>query len=87
MVAADDKAAKSLREELAELHIELARKRSEVSNLKVGYVRSVEGASPIPSEPLQRNLVAARAELVAIEERLAAISAELGESEPDGSAA
>ena len=82
MAAPNDNATQALREELAELLAALARKRNEVSNLKVGYVRSVEGVSPIPSAPLRHNLVAARAELTAIEQRLTTLRAELGEPEP-----
>jgi hypothetical protein len=77
MAAVDDKAVHALQEEVSELHVALLRKRSEVSNLKLGYTRAVEGSSPLPSEPLRRNLVAARAELTDIEERVAALEAQL----------
>jgi hypothetical protein len=78
MAALDDKTANALREDLAELQLALARKRNEVSNLKVGYVRAVEGVGTIPSEPLRRNLIATRAELTDIEAHVAAIQQQLG---------
>ncbi|MFI5267543.1 MAG: hypothetical protein ACHQ7M_09225 [Chloroflexota bacterium] len=81
MAAVDDNKANALREDLAELQMALTRKHNEVSNLKVGYIRAVEGAGPIPSEPLRRNLIAARAELTDIEERVAVIRQQLGEPE------
>lgn len=85
MVAADDKTATALRDELAELLLAQARKRNEVSNLKVGYIRAVEGSGPIPPEPLRHNLVAARAELTDIEQRLAELRLQLGQpDQPDG---
>jgi predicted nucleic acid-binding Zn-ribbon protein len=74
----DDKTVRALEEELTELRVILARKRSEVSNLKTGYIRAVEGVGPIPPEPLRRNLIATRAELTEIEQRIAAIQLELG---------
>ena len=78
MAAADDKTASALRDELAELLLAQARKRNEVSNLKVGYIRAVEGSGPIPPEPLRHNLVAARAELTNIQQRLAELRRQLG---------
>jgi len=81
MAGLDDKAANALLEDLAELQLALARKRNEVSNLKTGYIRAVESAGPIPSEPLRRNLISARAELTDIEERVAAIRQQLGQPE------
>lgn len=84
MAALDDKTAHALREELADLLVALERKRSEISNLKVGYIRSVEGASPIPPEPLRQNLVTARAELVELENRVAATRAQLGDADQAG---
>jgi hypothetical protein len=85
MAAADDKTASALRDELAELLLAQARKRNEVSNLKVGFIRAVEGSGPIPPEPLRHNLVAARAELTNIERRLAELRGQLGSADqPDG---
>ena len=81
MAALDNKMASILREDLSEIQLELNRKRNEVSNLKVGYVRAVEGAGMIPAEPLRRNLIAARAELTDIEERVAALQRQLSEAE------
>jgi len=81
MVGSDDKAASALREDMAALEMALARKHSEVSNLKVGFIRAMEGSGPIPSEPLRRNLIAARAELTDIEQRVAALRQQLGEPE------
>jgi hypothetical protein len=81
MAALDDKTAKALREELAELQLALNRKHNEVANLKVGYVRAVEGSGAIPEEPLRRNLIAARAELTDLEHRVASLRVQLGESE------
>ena len=85
MAALDDKTAAALREDAAELHLALGRKRSEVSNLKLGYIRAVEGSGSIPSEPLRRNLIATRTELIQLEERLAALRQQLGEPEQSGS--
>jgi len=59
--------------------VALARKHSEVSNLSVGYRRAVEGVGPIPADPLRRNLVAARAELTELEQRLAELQSHLQE--------
>ena len=73
----DDKTISLLQERLAELHVALLRKRSEVSNLTVGYQRARAGLSPIPAEPLERNLVAKRAELTALEEQAAAVASQL----------
>jgi hypothetical protein len=85
MAAADDKTASALRDELAELLLAQARKRNEVSNLKVGFIRAVEGSGPIPPEPLRHNLVVARAELTNIERRLAELRGQLGSADqPDG---
>ena len=66
----DEKTARAHEAELADLQVVLSRKRAEVSNLKVGYTRAVEGTGSIPYEPLRRNLIAARAELTDIEQRL-----------------
>jgi hypothetical protein len=66
----EEDAAFARERELTELQVDLKRKRSEVSNLVVGYRRAVEGTSPIPADPLRRNLVEARAELTALEQRL-----------------
>jgi hypothetical protein len=82
MAALDDKAIHALQDELNELHVALTRKRSEVSNLKLGYIRAVEGSSPLPAEPLRHNLIAARADLTKLEERLAALEHELGPNLP-----
>lgn len=46
----DDKRAFNLQQELAELQVALDRKRSEVSNLAVGYRRAVEAL--VPSRPI-----------------------------------
>jgi len=75
-MAPDPKAVFVIHQELDELLVALARKRSEVSNLTVGYRRAAGGVSPIPAEPLKRKLIAARAELTAIEERIAALQAQ-----------
>lgn len=72
-MAAEPADPKALELELADVQVAIARKRNEVSNLSVGYRRSEAGISPIPSEPLMRRLVEARAELTALEERLAAL--------------
>jgi hypothetical protein len=64
---------KALESDLAELQVAIARKRSEVSNLTVGYRRAESGISPIPSEPLMRRLVQTRAQLTELEERFAAL--------------
>jgi hypothetical protein len=86
MAEVDETMASALREDMVELQMALARKRNEVSNLKVGYVRAAEGSGPIPLEPLRRNLIAARAELTDIEQRMAALRDQLGESEQPSSA-
>ncbi|HLG71839.1 MAG TPA: hypothetical protein VK009_15585 [Chloroflexota bacterium] len=77
MAGVDGKRAYTLHEELTDLRVALERKRSEISNLKVGYIRSVESGGPIPPEPLRRNLISARAELLDLEQRVAAIESEL----------
>ncbi len=82
MAAVDDATAHALREELADLQVALERKRSEISNLKLGYIRSVEGGGFIPPEPLRRNLVTARAELVDLERQIAGIEARLDDLDP-----
>ncbi len=76
----DDKALYGLQQELSELQVSLVRKRSEVSNLTVGYTRAEDGIGPIPAEPLKRNLMSARSELVRMERRLAEIEALLAEA-------
>ncbi len=81
MAAVDEKTARALREQLSELLVVLGRKYSEVSNLKVGYIRAVEGVGHIPAEPLKRNLLAARADMTELEQRVAAIRHELGDSD------
>lgn len=80
----DLKALYALRQELAETQVVALRKRSEVSNLLVGYRRSEEGASPIPAGPLQRNLSAVREELSHIEKRLASLERQLAAMESEG---
>ena len=81
MAETSDQTVQELRQELAELQVALLRKRSEVSNLKVGFIRAVSGASPIPSDPLSRNLVAARTELTELERRLAEVQLAVNEAE------
>lgn len=81
MAAVDDAEAHMLRDELADLLVALERKRSEISNLKVGFIRSVESGGPIPAEPLKRNLISARTELTDIEQRVASIQARLVDAE------
>jgi len=76
-MAVDPKAVFAMRQELDDLLVALARKRSEVSNLTVGYRRAAGGVSPLPAEPLKRKLIAARAELTELEERIAALQAQL----------
>ena len=66
----DEKRAFNLQQEIAELRVTLDRKRSEVSNLVVGYRRAVEGIGPIPADPLKRNLIQARFDLTTMETRL-----------------
>ena len=71
------KASYAIEQELAELQVALLRKRSEVSNLTVGYRRAEEGVGSIPAAPLIRNLVHARAELTDMEHRLAELQAQI----------
>lgn len=85
MAGTADKSANALRQDLADLVLALNRKRDEVSNLKVGYVRAVEGSGPIPAEPLRRNLIDARAQLTDIEQRVSVLRRELGGPEQPGS--
>lgn len=63
----------ALRQELTELQVQLLRKRSEVSNLSVGYRRAEDGVGPIPLPPLLRNLTAARDALQDLERRAKAL--------------
>jgi O-acetyl-ADP-ribose deacetylase (regulator of RNase III) len=81
MARADEKSSYVLRQELAELQVALLRKRSEVSNLTVGFTRATEGEGAIPAEPLRRNLVAARAELTELETRERELQRHLREAE------
>jgi hypothetical protein len=73
----DDKALFALRQEITELQVALVRKRSEVSNLTVGYTRAEEGVGAIPPDPLRRNLVTSRAELLDLERRLGELERQL----------
>ena len=66
----DAKRGFTLQQELDELKVELERKRSEVSNLVVGYRRAVEGTGAIPAAALKRNLIQAREDLSVLEGRL-----------------
>lgn len=66
-----------MQQEITDLQIALERKRSEISNLVVGYRRSIEGLGPIPADPLRRNLIETRQELNAMEARLAELQAVL----------
>ena len=80
-MAQDDESPYVLNQELADLQVALLRKRSEVSNLTVGFTRATEGASPIPADPLRRNLVAARQELVDLETHEAELLLRLEQAE------
>lgn len=81
MARVDEKSSYVLRQDLAELQVALLRKRSEVSNLTVGFTRATEGAGPIPAEPLRRNLLAARAELTELETRERDLQRQVQEAE------
>ena len=69
-LATDEKRVFNLQQESAEIQVALERKRSEVSNLVVGYRRAVEGIGPIPADPLKHNLIQARLYLTALEAHL-----------------
>ncbi|MGH2365910.1 MAG: hypothetical protein ACRDHX_14820 [Chloroflexota bacterium] len=68
-----DESVYALRQELTELQVQLLRKRSEVSNLSVGYRRAEDGVGAIPLPPLLRNLTTARDALQDLERRAKAL--------------
>ena len=78
-----DQSVYALRQELTELQVQLLRKRSEVSNLTVGYRRAEEGVGAIPVAPLRKNLTSAKDELQDMESHAAQLERQIRQLEAE----